>query len=226
MPDIFVSKDKSKLDQTHHALTKKDIFQKDSDPTISFPEFTNNYVHMFSSFCKNPGDITFKNQEKGEKVILFVRKHFLTNFPWVFLGILLIILPFIVAPFGYIFNSWGFIFPSKFIFFFALFYYLFIASYMFVGFITWYFNMSLVTDRRVLDLDFSDVVYKNLASTNLSLVQDVSYTQTGVLRTFFHYGDVVVQTAGEKTHFDFEAVPQPENVVHIIGGLIGKHGTV
>ena len=84
------------------------------------------------------------------------------------------------------------------------------------------FRERLRFRSQVVDIDFSDVIYKNLASTTLDLVQDVNYTQSGVFRTFFHYGDVDVQTAGEAPHFDFDAVPQPDKVAHIIGGLIGK----
>lgn len=224
MPDIFVSK---KIDQHHKIkpdISKEVISDKSNAPSINFPGLIPNSVHILASYCENPGDIKFKNQEKNEKVILFVRKHFVTNFPWIAIGLVLTFLPFILASFGFLFRDILSFIPGRFFLFFSLFYYLFVISYMFVGFITWYFNISLVTDRRVLDLDFSDVLYKNLASTKIELVQDVSYDQTGVLRTFFHFGDVLVQTAGETTHFDFTAVPQPENVVHIIGGLIGKHG--
>jgi hypothetical protein len=91
-----------------------------------------------------------------------------------------------------------------------------------VSFITWYFNVSLVTSIRVMDVVFSNLVYKNVSATKIDLVQDVNYSQIGVFRTFFDYGDVMVQTAGTLDNFVFEAVPQPENVVHIIEDLIGK----
>jgi hypothetical protein len=72
-----------------------------------------------------------------------------------------------------------------------------------------------------VDVDFSSVVYKNVSSTKLNLVQDVSFSQIGAIRTFFDYGDILVQTAGTLDNFDFTASPEPENVVHIIGDLIG-----
>lgn len=218
MPDIFVAGTKEKTDKSRHPAKHQ--------PAIESPEIVKHSVHLFSSFCENPGDITFKNQDKNEQVLLFVRKHFITNFLWITTGVFLLILPLFVGPISAVVNLPIPFFSAKYLLFFTLFYYLVVISYLFIRFITWYFNVSLVTDIRIVDIDFSDVVYKNLAATKLSLVQDVSYTQTGVLRTVFHYGDVLVQTAGETTHFDFDAVPQPEKVVHIIGGLIGKHGTV
>lgn len=222
MPDIFVEESKKPGEKIHHHSFNKEHEKTAPEPLMHFPKLTKKSVHLFSAFCENPGDITFKNKHQDEKVLLFVRRHFITNFLWIVASFFLIILPFILGPLAAIFNlSLPFLAANQ-VLFFTLFYYLFVASYIFVRFITWYFNVSLVTNERVVDIDFSDVIYKNLASTTLDLVQDVSYTQAGVFRTFFHYGDVLVQTAGENTHFDFDAVPKPEDVAHIIGGLIGK----
>lgn len=226
MPDIFVagspkSNDKPAPHQQRPVDTKK-IDKNTPQPLMHFPNVANKSVHLFSSYCENPADITFRNKHENETVLLFVRKHFVTNFVWVTLSIILLSLPLILGPLGGFFNfSFPFLNALQLLFF-TVFYYLFVLSYVFIRFITWYFNVSLVTNERVVDIDFSDVIYKNLASTTLDLVQDVNYTQSGVFRTFFHYGDVDVQTAGEEAHFDFDAVPQPDKVAHIIGGLIGK----
>lgn len=226
MPDIFVEEKTKASDKTTHHHLSNEHEKKVPEPLMHFPKVTKKGVHLFSSFCENPGDITFKNQDKNEQVLLFVRKHFITNFLCITVGIFLLVLPIIIGPLGFLLHISLSFLSAKLILFFTLFYYLVVVSYLFVRFITWYFNASLVTTERIVDIDFSDVIYTNLASTTLELVQDVSYTQTGVFRTFFHYGDVLVQTAGENTHFDFDAVPRPEDVVHIIGGLIGKDGNL
>lgn len=93
---------------------------------------------------------------------------------------------------------------------------------MFMSFITWFFNTSLITTERVVDIDFSEVVYKNIAETKMDLVQDVSYTQSSVIRTLFNYGDVLVQTAGTIDNFDLQAVPNPDRAVEIVEEQIGK----
>ncbi len=228
MPDIFISpiKGKKAVPQKAEVFEKKSVNENSVLSVLEKPFEELNSVHIFSSYCENPSDISFKNQEKDEKVLLFVRRHFITNFTWITMGIILALIPILIGPLSLVFNfSLSFVY-AKLILFFTAFYYLIAATYLFIKFITWYFNISFVTNLRIVDIDFSDVIYKNLASTKLSLVQDVSYTQTGVFRTFFHYGDVLIQTAGETTQFDFEAVPKPEDVVHIVGELIGKHGTV
>jgi len=226
MPDIFVKEKTLVNDKTTHHKVNNEHEKTVPQAIMHLPKLTKKSVHLFAAYCQNPGDISFKNQDKDEQVLLFVRKHFITNLPWIIIGIFLITLPLIVGPLGFFLKISSPFVSAKLILFLTLFYYLFSASFIFIKFITWYFNVSLITNERIIDIDFSDIIYKNLASTTLSLVQDVSYSQTGVFRTFFHYGDVLVQTAGESTNFDFDAVPQPENVVHIIGGLIGKNGNI
>lgn len=226
MPDIFVAGSPKTNDKTahhlHHSTDNTNVEKDIPQPLIHFPNIANKSVHLFSAYCENPADITFKNKHQDEKVLLFVRKHLITNFLWVIFSIFLLLAPVILGPLGFFFNFSIPFLAAKQILFFTLFYYLFVANYIFIRFITWYFNVSLITNERVIDIDFSDVIYKNLAATTLDLVQDVNYTQSGVFRTFFHYGNVDVQTAGEAPHFDFDAVPQPDKVAHIIGGLIGK----
>ena len=192
-----------------------DIFVKDN--TLS------SHAHIFSSFCQNPIGISFKDQEEDEKIILFLRRHFITNVPWIFITLILIIIP---IAFTILNSKLSIInlanFPTSFVVLLTLFYYLIVFAYAFINFITWYFNISIVTQKRVIDIDFSNLVYKNVAATTLGLVQDASYTQIGVIRSVFDYGDVLVQTAGTLDNFDFTAVPHPEKVIKIIEDLIGK----
>jgi len=222
MPDIFVAR--HKIRKTATKISEQLPIENTSDKSFLSP--LSHKVHIFSSFCKNPSDIFFKNQEPNEKVLLFIRKHMITNIKWVTISVFFLIFPFFAVPLASLLSIPLFSFPAIYLIFFLLFYYLLAATYIYVNFITWYFNISFVTNIRVVDIDFSNLIYKNIAATKLSLVQDVSFDQIGVIPTFFDYGDVLVQTAGTMENFDFESSPQPENVVHIVHQLIGKHGTV
>ena len=182
-------------------------------------------VHLFSSFSLNPTDVSFENQEKDEKILLFVRKSKILNLKWIGVAIGLT-----VAPLFIIFLiDWTLLLglvSFKYVFYFAALYFLVVVAYAYVNFITWYFNIALITNLRVIDVDFVGLIYKNIAITKLSLVQDVSSTQVGVVRNMFNYGDILVQTAGNVDNFIFEAAPNPEKASRIIENLIGKHGTV
>lgn len=189
-------------------------------PTLRKPKHTR--MHIFTSYCELPPKVTFENQNDSEKILLFLRKEFITNISWIVGSFLLLLLPivlFFLAP------SLFSLLPQSFSIIFVLSYYLLVFSYIFMNFITWYFNINLITNERIVDIDFEDLVYKNVAETKLSLVQDVSYTQTGAIRTVFDYGDVLIQTAGTIDNFDLHAVPLPERIVNVVEDLIGRGGT-
>ena len=225
MPDIFVAEPKTNNSTAPQGLN---VFQQpispsgNNNPTNDNAPITTNTVHLFSALKKYPSGISFKDQDAQETVLLFIRRSFITNIPWIIIGFTLLIiplgLPFVLKAIPNPLPSLS----STYYLFFATFYYLLTIVYLFINYITWYFNISLVTDKRIIDINFSNLIYKDIAATKLSLVQDVSFVQTGAIRTLFNYGDVLVQTAGTLENFTFEACPQPENVVRIIENLIGR----
>lgn len=202
MPDIFVTK---KIKQ------EKKKENKDMTP--------------LSSFYQNHLGVWFQNQEEDEEIILFLRQHFITNIPWIATSIALIFVPLVLFFLFPTTNGSFFglsLFTAQFTTVFIIFYYLVVLTYAFVSFITWYYNIFIVTKKRVVDIDFSDLVYHNVALTKLNLVQDIDYTQIGFVRSLFNYGDVFIQTAGDKPNFEARAVPKPAKIAQIIEDLIGE----
>lgn len=181
-----------------------------------------NHSHAFSSYCDNPSSIEFADRLENEEVLLLLRKHFVTNIPWIIKAIALSMVPLIIGMVVFFeFISIDFL-PPNYAFISLLFYYFIVFGYVFVNYITWFYNVSLVTNERIVDVDFSQIVFENVAATKLTQVEDVHYSQIGVIRSIFDYGDVVLQTAGTLPNFDFLAVPHPERVIKVIGSLIGE----
>ena len=89
----------------------------------------------------------------------------------------------------------------------------------------WFYNITLVTEKGVIDIDYSNLVYHDVAITNLNLVEDVNYTKIGFFRSFFDYGDLFVQTAGGKENLEAIGIPNPAKAVHIIANKIGEGET-
>jgi len=202
-----------------------DIFVKPNNTKKEtlLPPIDSNYVHMFSSFCVNPLGISFIEQEPDEKILLFLRRDFITNATWILIATILILIPvfFLIFRLGSGLSE-ILSFPGRYIVVFAIFYYLAVFSYAFVNFITWFYNILLVTEKRVVDIDYSDIVIHNIAFTKLTHVQEVNYTQAGFIRTFFNYGNVFIQTAGPETNLEGLSVPQPRRATQIIANLIGR----
>ncbi len=227
MPDIFVAKYKEvSKDQKRKRkdLTHFKNFIKRLTQYSPSSQKTDSNLKIFSTFCINPTGISFENKEEDEKILLFLRSHIITNFFWVLTTIILLLIPlFFVLLNSYSINPFsGVYLPIRFSSFFLILYYLIVITYALINFINWYFNSCLITDKRVIDINFSELVYKNVSTTKFDLLQDASYNQTGFLRSLFNYGDVLLQTSGSLENFDIRAVPHPDRVVHLVEGLLGR----
>jgi hypothetical protein len=229
MPDIFVADTNKETAANSSPQPEKVAEEKAVDNTKLTPaaeqaEIRDNsgVVHLFTSYSENPSDITFENQENDETVLLFTRKDLITNLPWIATGLALIIIPILAMPLFTLLHLEIINLPKNYSLILTIFYYLVVATFLFINFITWYFNINIVTEKRIVDIELEGIVYKNVSATKLTLVQDVSYAQVGVIRTVFDYGDVLVQTAGTLDNFIFQAIPKPEDAVHIVENLIGK----
>ncbi|MBI4098051.1 MAG: PH domain-containing protein [Candidatus Levybacteria bacterium] len=225
MPDIFVG-EKQKEDLSTHrreehvkkALTVEEKVEAGTGPLKVDKQHS--HLHVFTSYCENPPTVNFADKLKNEELLLFLRKHFITNIPWVLEAIAIALIPLLlITASSFNFISIDFL-PNNFIMMILLFYYLLLAGFIFVNYITWFYNISLVTNERIIDIDFSSIVFENVAATKLNQVEDVSYGQVGVIRSIFDYGDVLIQTAGATDLFEFLAVPHPERVVKIINNLM------
>jgi membrane protein YdbS with pleckstrin-like domain len=184
---------------------------------------TSNQIRMLSSFCENPIGIAFAQQENDEKILLFLRGHFIANFIWILITLVLLLVPILFFIFRSQLQLLGTIdLPLQFVLIFVIFYYLTVFAYAFINFLSWFYNVFIVTQKRIVDIDYSNIVIHNVAFTKLSHVQDVNYTQTGFIHALFNYGNIFVQTAGNEVNFEALSVPKPRQAAHIIANLIGK----
>lgn len=220
MPDIYVS-DSNKEKKAPISAERKETSADMRNSIEGSPSNSPSHkVGLLTTFVENPGSIIFSNLDDNEKILLFLRRHFITNAPWILKAMIAFILPFIVL------SLLGFVnfdpIPPQYLFIFSSFYYLVLSGYLFVHFLSWLYNVTLITDQRVVDIDFSNLVVESGGATKLSQIEDVSYEQVGVLSSIFDNGNVTVQTAGAASNFLFAGVPHPERVVHLINNLIGK----
>jgi len=103
-----------------------------------------------------------------------------------------------------------------------IFYYLIASSYILINFLTWFYNIFIVTADRIIDIRYSDIVIHNVSETNLHHIEDVRYSQSGVIPTLFNYGNLYAQTAGASENFEARSIPKPKEVTDVIASLIGN----
>ena len=212
MPDIYVSssqaKPKKKTSQKKR-LAKKPILkeiQRIKKERI---------VHPLASFIASPRKWRFETQEKGEKIILLLRRHWLTNVGWLLGAVVLLILP----QFIFLLFSFGAL-PLRFKLIGTLIWYLVWGGFVFERFLNWFFNVFIITDERIVDFDFYGLIYKEISDAKIEHIQDVTYRVGGFLRNLFDFGSVFVQTAAQVPQFEFHDVPQPARVAKVLRELI------
>ena len=220
MPDIFVGE---KQKEEEHSQEKAEVIEKTSVGARSLKvDKHHSHLHVFTAYCENPPTVHFADKLDDEELLLFLRRHFVTNIPWIIEALAIAFIPLLL----FVASSLNFItidfLPSNFILLILVFYFLLLTGFIFVNYITWFYNVSLVTNKRIIDIDFSSIVFENVDATKLTQVEDVGYNQIGIIRSIFDYGDVHVHTAGPVSNFDFLAVPHPERVIKVINDLMGE----
>ena len=165
----------------------------------------------WAAYAVIPDRIKIDIQDPQEKILFLARKHLITNLRWIFVSLLLLLLP---IAFGYL--DFSLILPPSFGLVLALFWYLFVFGYAFQQLLSWYFNVYIVTDERIIDVDFYNLLYKSIASAKISQIEDVTATTGGALRNIFDFGSVTIQTAGERREFEFTDIPHPSRVVKFL----------
>ncbi len=211
MPTLYVSPtEKVTPKTTIEKSSKKSFIAKDQPPTV---------MHPLTAFAVNPHGLRFETQEEEEVVILFLRQHFIVNVPWIFLTIVLLLAPTVIFPKLFSVLSINFSLPTGYFLIGTLFWYLATFGFALASFIGWFFNIYIVTNERVVDIDFFYLLYKKFSQAELAKIQDISYTSGGILAAIFNYGNVSIETAGEMPNLEFELIPYPERVVETIRAL-------
>jgi hypothetical protein len=218
MPDVFVSPKNESQKPVAPEEPASSVLPEESPVTEIEKSKLPGHTHSpLSAFYFYPDHIDFESRSKEEKIVLLLRQHLIVNVKWILVTILLLFVPATMAAFG-VFSS----LPVGFELVITMAWYLITLAYAFENFLSWFFNVYIVTNMRVVDVDFYNLIYKEVSDANLDKIQDVTYNMGGVARTIFNYGDVFVQTAAEVAEFDFVAVPNPDKVAKIIEDLITK----
>ncbi len=180
---------------------------------------------LFSGYEYKPCDAHFTGQDPDEEVLLLLRRHIITNLPWVFLTFLLLSVPFLLGFALSLFESISGIsfesisLPGSYTFLLIMFWYLISFTFLFESYLNWYANVYIVSNKKIIDVDFFGILHVSVTQAPITNVEDVTYSVSGVVETMLDFGRVEVQTAGEKENIDFEYVPKPAHVQDVIADL-------
>lgn len=168
-----------------------------------------------SSYCVSPPkDYSFITQQPDEEIVLMLRAHPVTNVPWILITFGMLVLPTLLGLTGIFTNV-----PLRFMFVGQLVWYLITLMFALEKFLDWYYSVFIVTDQRIVDIDFLNLLFRVVTQTNLNHIEEAAMVTGGFLRSLLQYGDVIITTASESPSIEAEAVPFPDKVVDIINRL-------
>lgn len=172
--------------------------------------------NFFRAFISKPKNIHLDIQNKDETIILVLRQHLVTQIK----SLLVLCLIVLFVPILLNFSGFMGTLPEKFIGAFYIFWVVLTFGLFTKSFLIWFFNVYIITDERIIDVDFTSMIYHDISNAKIENIEDVTARTTGPLAAIFDYGTILIQTAGEKTEFEFENVPQPAKVTKLISELV------
>jgi membrane protein YdbS with pleckstrin-like domain len=170
----------------------------------------------------SPIPLVFEGEEADEKVLVVLRAHPITNIGWVLASIFLLIIPFSVLIYLVFARLENVPFSLGTALVATLFWALIVLGVAFQQFLHWYFNLYILTNKRIVDIDFFGLFHRRLSQTHLINVQDITCSKAGVLQNFLDFGDLNLQTAGTSANFEFLNIPDPEGNQKQMLGLVER----
>jgi hypothetical protein len=159
------------------------------------------------------------NQQRDECMQIFLRRHWIVVIKLLLYSLMLLAVPVaILAAFNVsginIFNSFlggsiaGLLISV---------YLITVLLITMTQFTDYYLDTWIVTNERVINIEQNGLFSRAVSELHLNQIQDVTSETIGFLATFLTYGDVYIQTAGEKERFRFEQINNPDDVkTHIL----------
>lgn len=175
---------------------------------------------MFPSIIDTPVNIRLMHQEPDEHIELFLRQHWVTNLPWIITTFLGALLP-LGMPLFKQFAETAFTIniPLKAEMSIVILWYMLILAFSLEHFLHWHFNIYIVTNKHLVDINFWNLLSRDITEVCLKDLQSAQSKITGITGSLFNFGDVTIETAAKGQSISFLAVPRPDFVADRIQNL-------
>lgn len=150
----------------------------------------------------------------NEKILMTVHKHWIAFFSKILVVVILLVVPIALIAFfvnaGAINNS-----TIPHIRFFTIIYLMIIMLVAFLFWTDYYLDVWIITNERIVDVEQFGLFRRETSEIAIQNVQDITTETPGMLATFLRYGNVKVQTAGEKS-FIIKDVPNIYEIKKVV----------
>lgn len=168
-----------------------------------------------SAYLPKPKEIFVDILADKEQVILVLRQHPITQVKWIFIVFTMLFLPILFATSG-IFSF----LPARYQFAAMIAWCLLTLGLVVESFLKWFYRVYIITDERIIDVDFLSMIYKDVSTTKIDNIEDITALSVGFFSSMVDYGTVIIQTAATKQEIQFEKVPHPSKVTTLLNELI------
>ena len=151
----------------------------------------------------------------NEKILMVLHRHWMAIF-WKFLvGIILLVLPILVAP--YFQPAGSAVGISQIIlWFFTLIYLMIVILITFMFWIAYYLDIWIITSDRIIDVHQLGLFNREVSEFLLDRVQDVTVEVPNMAATLLRYGNILVHTAEGGMAFRIEQIPKVYEAKNLI----------
>jgi membrane protein YdbS with pleckstrin-like domain len=204
-PNMDVSGVAFNPDHPHKSPNEySEVLRSETPATVPWKPFLPKPLHVF-----------FDSQHKSEEILLLLRVHPLVLTPKILSATFFAFFPLLISTLG-IFNG----IPLNYVFATFVLWYLFLIGFILEIFLTWFFHVFIITDERIIDVDFISLIYKRISAAKIDNIEDITTVTGGAIRSVFDFGTVKIQTAGARPEIEFEDVPSPSKVKRLLNELV------
>ena len=82
-------------------------------------------------------------------------------------------------------------------------------GFLFLAHKIYHANQLIITNENVTQVKQVGLFHRKVSEVSMENVEDVTAHQRGILSTFFNYGRVHIETAGEQDNYNFTLCPRP-----------------
>lgn len=167
---------------------------------------------------------TFPGQYPDEAILLVTHRHPIALFSIAAYLTIMLLLPILIyfSATGFLQISFSEEIASKISVFLLGLYLLYLNAITFFLIIDFYLDIWIITNQRIMSIEQKGLFRRNITETRYNRIQDITSIVPGFLATYFQYGDILIQTAGENERLTLRQIPNPIETRRIIAEACKK----
>lgn len=168
-------------------------------------------------------NVNFPGQYADEKILLVKRRHWIVLLGFGLTMLLLCFVPFFIYYFLPMILEIpdSEIFKKLFLFITSL-YYMCLAIMTFFTIIDYYLDIWIITTQRIVSVEQRGLFHRIVIEVRYSQIQDITSNVSGIIPTYFQFGDVRIQTAAEEERMVLRQITHPVDTRRIISDAYHK----